>query len=235
MGIGLCAVGYSRGRTIMRELIVPDVHESIDRLNRILAMAGKVDHTYFLGDWFDTFQPPRVEDTARFLEENIGDPDKTFIWGNHDLPYAYPRVRGLRCSGFDEFKIPIIKHAMDLAISHFEFTCMTQGWRLSHAGIHPSFKKGFFKAIRKLNGQLADNQLPPLVRAGHCRGGNQRIGGITWLDWNDEFEPIPNLKQIVGHTRGNLPRQKGENWCLDTGLHHYAILEDGKVEIVGVP
>lgn len=33
-------------------------------------------------------------------------------------------------------------------------------------------------------------------------------GGITWLDWYHEFQPIPGLHQIVGHTVDICARAK---------------------------
>jgi hypothetical protein len=32
------------------------------------------------------------------------------------------------------------------------------------------------------------------------------VGGITWLDWTTEFQPVPGLHQIVGHTPGEFTR-----------------------------
>ena len=77
--------------------------------------------------------------------------------------------------------------------------------------------------------------LHPLLRAGWVRGGDQAKGGCTWLDWDEEFEDIPGVPQIVGHTIGKEPRWKGASLCLDTQLRHYAVIEDGKVTVKETP
>ena len=39
----------------MRTIIVPDAHEEISALEKLLAQAGTADATVFLGDFFDSF------------------------------------------------------------------------------------------------------------------------------------------------------------------------------------
>lgn len=224
-----------------RTLVIPDVHEDIDQVEKILNHAGwyggQIDHRVFLGDFFDTYgpKPDGVQRTAKFLEENIKCPNSTFIFGNHDLPYAYPLIRGLRCSGFDSFKLTIVAKAMELARQHFKLTTEVQGWRLSHAGFNDvtNVKLVDHEAMGAL-GELAGGRMPWLLRVGYSRGGDSPNGGVTWLDWDDEFVPVDGLKQIVGHTRHKEPQWKGDNLALDTGLHHYALIEDGKVTTVEV-
>lgn len=41
-----------------------------------------------------------------------------------------------------------------------------------------------------------------------------------------EFEAIPGLTQVFGHTRGNGIRQEGENFCIDC--------LDGKMEFLEI-
>lgn len=102
--------------------------------------------------------------------------------------------------------------------------------------------------------QLFAGGRPWLFKAGSARGGPEPVGGVTWCDWDQEFEPTPGLHQIVGHTpassvritmledrTGVITRQtlaldanegkdvnRGEsastNLCLDTRLRHVALL-----------
>jgi len=71
--------------------------------------------------------------------------------------------------------------------------------------------------------------------AGQARGGFARHSGIVWTDWNYEFEPIPGIAQICGHSNGRNIRQFGvvhpDNWCIDCHLNEYLIIENGKLEI----
>lgn len=97
-----------------------------------------------------------------------------------------------------------------------------------------------------------------LFAAGWDRGGFQRYGGITWGDWTN-FAPVNGINQIFGHTPHKIPEvliQKAGggytkrdvikqskypiiskenilsvNYDLDTALGHYAVIEDGKIDI----
>ena len=99
----------------------------------------------------------------------------------------------------------------------------------------------------------------PLFEAGWSRGGRQANGGMTWADWS-EFGPISGVNQIVGHTPHKVPEINIQfddgvvkrinaydwawnseklltrnvtslNFALDTHSHHFAIIEDGKVQL----
>ncbi len=89
--------------------------------------------------------------------------------------------------------------------------------------IKPATDEAFICANRNMQNSWLD--------AGLSRGGAQPVGGITWLDWRYEFDPIPDLNQIVGHTESHIPQSKNtdssENYCLDTRNAHIGILEDG--------
>lgn len=224
-----------------RTLVIPDVHEDIAQVEKILDHSGwyrgQIDHRVFLGDFMDTHKgyPGCEIQTASWLERNIECPNSTFLWGNHDLAYGFPLVGGLRCSGFDAFKLTIVAKAMALARQHFKLTTEVQGWRLSHAGFNDVTDVNLVDHEAKgALSELRGGRLPWLLRVGASRGGEANEGGVTWLDWDNEFEPVPGLKQIVGHTRHKEPQWKGDNLALDTGLHHYALVESGKVTTVEV-
>lgn len=95
-----------------------------------------------------------------------------------------------------------------------------------------------------------------LFSAGWDRGGLNKDGGINWVDW-DNFSPINGVNQIVGHSIRRVPQilvqYKGGGYIkqdvteyyknkssketlsisydLDTHLNHYAVIEDGVVDI----
>ena len=70
-------------------------------------------------------------------------------------------------------------------------------------------------------------------QAGRNRGGAENVGGLLWCDFN-EFEPIPGIQQVFGHTpkfSGGLRKGQGSlNWSIDTantnGVRHYATIQD---------
>lgn len=216
----------------MRTLIIPDIHENIEPVRRILDDECW-DDVVFLGDWFDRFstQPGDALSTARWLAANQADSRFRFIWGNHDLPYAFSH-RGLACSGHQyDLKCLLLYEGVAMR-SHFRLHTRVGRFLVSHAGFHHSFIGDYENlcagAIKAL--EAGDHRLPGVLGPGWARGGDQMVGGCTWLDWNDEFEPT-DTPQIVGHTIGKEPRWKGEALCLDTQLAHYAVYEDGDLTV----
>lgn len=113
----------------------------------------------------------------------------------------------------------------------------------------------------ELNKNLMEVFRPPeLFMPGWDRGGSCRYGGITWGDWSS-FGPVKGINQIVGHTPhyipeiliqrelGNITRHTADrfyslpinmskvtsiNFALDTHSEHYAIIEDGVVDIYDI-
>ena len=127
----------------------------------------------------------------------------------------------------------------------FKLAFQTQGWTMSHAGIVPQHiptgktLRGFvegeseliFENFRNLN--YPNNSI--LSAVGKCRGGSDRIGGLLWLDWNEEFFPsVETGNQVVGHTRVPTPDLKlikvgnvvVQAWNINTE-RHYGVLENG--------
>jgi hypothetical protein len=78
---------------------------------------------------------------------------------------------------------------------------------------------------------VRDGKINSWMDTGFARGGLQTVGGITWLDWHDEFEPVPHLNQIVGHTQLKYLEEKttenSKNYCLDTKNRHIGMLDNG--------
>jgi hypothetical protein len=168
--------------------------------------------------------------------------------GNHDIQYAFPLIRGLKCSGFAPEKQVSIDALIDRETWNKVLLHVRVGnFLLTHAGVHPTYANAVtglsdpqymidYEAavFSALNG----GQIHPLVMAGRSRGGMMPYGGLTWLDFR-EFEPVPGVNQIVGHTHSRYGevRQKVHedgssiNYCIDTGLKHVAVIENQKVMI----
>jgi len=87
------------------------------------------------------------------------------------------------------------------------------------------------------------NMYASAVCSGKITPGGKKGGGIVWLDFKQEFQPIEGLKQIVGHTYhkngrvnphhldGNLNPADCDNLCIDNGLNEYIVISNGKLEI----
>lgn len=205
----------------MRTLVIPDIHETPLKVRVILEM-NKYDQVIYLGDWFDSFTstPEGVKATKDLLNQELAKENRFFCWGNHDIHYG---DRGCRCSGFEQ---STYWQVADINFSKFQVAHEIDGWLLSHAGFRPETKNLIDKA---LNGE-SDDHVYSMV--GRARGGYDKFGGPLWLDWNHEFKPIPGIKQIVGHTPANEVRCLDGNYCLDTGLRHYGIIDNGSLLVI---
>lgn len=247
-------------------MIVPDVHENFERLIKILAKYPTL-WAVFLGDWFDTFAnhgAPTINTmlVAKWLRDNITNPLYTFLWGNHDLHYAFP-LNDLCCSGWNRNKLEIIRN-------HIGDT--DDGWKkfklhkwiefpnieflLTHAGLHPyllhpihGFGKNWLNEMTEetMYKVRYEKQVTSALTIGPGRESSSRarVGGIVWLDWKTEFMPIEGLNQIVGHTPGDHVRTKmlrndegvivSANYCLDTHLKHVILVfDDGTLQIESI-
>jgi hypothetical protein len=229
----------------MRTLVIADVHHRISAVDGMLTQAGKCDSVAWLGDWFDDFNdsPADAVRMAEWVACRMADhPEDIFLLGNHDSHYRFP-YRWNMCSGFGGEKLRAIEPIMRDRWDNFFLCAEVNGWLLSHAGFHRSLAD----PIRGLDPLwLVEQEGAALqqagagnphrwMQAGWYRGGDYPVGGPTWLDWDEEFEPIPGVNQIVGHTPHDEPKRKqiagSDNWCLDTHSAHFAVIENGVVTV----
>ena len=245
----------SAGKSI---LLCSDVHQNIDKLEYILEKE-KYDIFVHLGDEFDSFNYNSENDvtkTCDFIKKNIFKENYYFIWGNHTIQYLFDNHHTI-CSGYSREKNIFINDCFGSFLpairDKFLWYLWIDGFLCSHAGInHRSFP--FNQRISKpeittwLDDQV-NQAVPSLINggrhwlygAGEGRGGNQKIGGITWQDFRTEFEPIDGLKQIVGHSShnrvvnhysdGNLDLTTCENLDIDCHLNEYLLISNGKLQI----
>lgn len=231
-------------------LVIPDVHENLEFIERIMNRYGHIRKKVLLGDWLDSFEyhaNPLYH--LKTLYEILDNPDNDIVAGNHDIQYLFPKVKALGSSGWRQKNLDVLQetlseeHRIKWTKLHKWVRTKGKTWLLSHAGFHPTkIEHPVFgvteQYIELLTSgaieQLRLGQMSHLVAPGWRRGGHRdEIGGVTWLDWRD-FKPVAGINQIVGHTHGNLVREfrteDSENYCLDTGQRHVAIIEpDGKV------
>lgn len=235
----------------MRTIILGDIHNKIHLADEIINKEKNADQIVFIGDFFDDFDdtPEIAEKVAIWLKKSLQDPKRVHIWGNHDLPYAYPKnVQIMKCPGNTPEKIAAVKeHISGLDWLKLVFSVKVDNFLISHAGFH---EKIFSHPIHGVTENYIQEQCNlalecaksgiwcPFFGIGRARYGTSPIGGPLWLDWFSEFKPIPNINQIVGHTP--LPPktravhkfgENSENYCIDNELYAYAILQDGKLSI----
>lgn len=253
----------------MKTIIIPDVHQRVYNVKNILEKETNYDEVVFLGDWFDSFhEPPYVssfEETCeylRFLVSEHSNRDKfVFLLGNHDVQYIFLNNKSSHsaiqtpthyyCSGFTKNKAKKFRKVFfdnnckdSFFIKNFKLIHQTQGWTLSHAGVHECHipvNRDIKYLVDIMAKEAWENFRNPshqynwlISSVGWCRGGMDKVGGLLWQDWRYEFKPEIILgKQIVGHTTISQPTVLGEgsdieSWNFDTESH-YCVLNNGKV------
>jgi hypothetical protein len=222
-------------------LIIPDIHEKIHLADHIVSQFPNVSKRIWLGDYLDSFEyenrPDHWTAVCEWLDRTAQDPANILLAGNHDVHY-FCDIAAYKCSGYFTEKHQIVKQVLGhqwvnkLKWVHTE-TVNGELTLFSHAGLNPwlisphsVLNTQYFDNLNvhihsKLQAGIEDS----LLSAGRGRGGRGRIGGVTWQDWRTEFESIPDVRQVVGHSETQVPRWKGYNLCIDTQLTHVALFD----------
>lgn len=243
-------------------IIASDVHQRLSFYNIILEREKDFDFFVTLGDFFDNFNLPdnelifNVKNTCDWINSKLD--DDRFIWlaGNHDVSYiaSYnpshipPKMNWYYCSGWTRSKATEFnRHINPKWFSKIELCCAVGDFIVSHGGFHvdkflPQLDKK--ENIERLyqsweRDKLVFSKKPQhwIWEVGRYRGGMDRVGSPVWLDFFEEFKPIEDVKQIVGHTNSaanptcKTSKDGLENWCLDNEQSYYAVWENGKLEI----
>lgn len=223
-------------------LVIPDIHHKTLRAD-IIIRHEQPDKVIFLGDYFDDFGDSRhdAQDTANWLLSNIDNPNYIFLFGNHDISYSYSN-RWAKCAGYSQDKDIAINEIMNQYVwNKFKWFHFEENFLFSHAGVHLDLleskmgKGRSLSAIKDYLNKESSNAFEALAsgnkhwffQAGYIRGGCDKIGGLVWCD-KREFKGIPGLKQIVGHTPIDEPKNHEDVIFLDTHLNHYLLINDKK-------
>jgi len=217
----------------MKTLILPDIHTGYARAEAIISKE-KSNKILFLGDYFDAFYDTleQTQQTAEWLKRSLKDPKRIHLLGNHDLAYLN---QDFICSGFTENKLIVIKDTgVDLTkLIHYYWV---GDWLCTHAGLSNDFFNAYnYKGITvdKFLKELESDKdgKKRLYDCSSFRGGGDAFSGIVWCDYL-EFVDIPRVKQVFGHTKGEVRHKKNsdsEHYCIDSGLRSYCIY-DSKTE-----
>lgn len=184
------------------------------------------DHElWFLGDIIDSFvtHPPEQVRTLRVVFDYIRNGIARCVRSNHDWQYVEPRMR---CSGYNRetvrlFADPDLGNGLHDLVEPFIFEVIAgKSVLVSHAGLSAHVAEDALSDDEAAN--LTD--LPTLLREwardvdspyywiGRDRGGPDPVGGLLWCDWNREFEPIPGLIQVVGHSYSSHFQVNRKQW-----------------------
>ena len=219
----------------MKTLVVPDIHEQVEKLEKLSNFFEKWDTVVFLGDWFDTYGPRKHTSTARFLKERLDDKRYVFLLGNHDGHYAFQHA-GFLCSGFQwQTKEDLRTILGPEDWKRFRLFYQAGPFLLSHAGLRPETKHFIDEEMEALE-MAASGKFHRAFAAGWSRGGYEEFGGPTWLDWEKEFMPLVKRPQIVGHsqmnrvrTRMNTNAEGFSSYCIDDALKSLVVVHSSGV------
>jgi hypothetical protein len=208
----------------MDTYVVGDIHGRTEVVDYFVDIANQCSdvQVIFLGDFMDSFNRS-VDDQIRCLQKvlvaNQEHGRVRSVVGNHEISYMNPNVR---CSGYNgeaQGYFNLLKGAVTLC---FENYIWLDDILITHAGLSQRFLDE-----QKLTVEQALNHEMLWNKVGRARGGfSQGVGGIRWCDFQKEFEPVPGLRQIFGHTAGAGLRKRfsytrnnfeayNESWCID--------------------
>jgi hypothetical protein len=242
-------------------VIVADPHNDIQKLDSIIKRED-ADINICLGDWYDSFvydSPLDYEATTKYLRDTfLPDPRNYTLFGNHDIHYLYYNESAM-CSGYEEWKYRTIDDALGKdrgsVRNKFHWFIVLDDILLTHAGLdnrllppHLKTNTDIFNYLdsqtQQVSSKLISNDVHWFYQVGHSRGGRFKAGGIVWCDFDYEFSPIDDLRQIVGHTsqwetgrakqhitEGVMNIADANNICIDCHLNQYLVLTNGKLEL----
>jgi hypothetical protein len=247
-------------------LVIPDIHQNIGGFADLVLEAERDwEIVIFNGDYFDTFRTPDgaiiygVGATCEWIRERFEEFGDRAIWhvGNHDVAYLasynknYINTKSNSdyfCSGWSKSKAKTFNKDIDPKWVESLKLCTQIGDDIvvSHAGFHTSHFKPFMSEldnIQRLSDDWDKTKHHFMFEAGHwiwdvgaCRMGLSDVGSPVWLDWNYEFVPLDEVRQVVGHTTINskIKREKKngiglKNYCIDCMQMSYAIIQNGVI------
>src|SRR5262245_12396458 len=132
------------GQAGRRWLILPDIHDQIQKANRIIERQPH-DCLLLLGDFFDSTRAgvTHAADTAKQVKKWLNAPETICLLGNHDMSYGWGGMnRRLICPGYHADKRVVINGTVTTSDwqkfrLHIWIESEKESWLVSHAGIHP--------------------------------------------------------------------------------------------------
>lgn len=239
----------------MKTLVLGDTH---GRSTWKLAVhQEKPDRVIFMGDYFDSFDIPGVEQIDNFKQiikykEDNPQIEVVLLIGNHDHHY-FPEVGYTGTSGYQSGIAPSITQVIDENRNHLQMAYGFKDYLFTHAGVSPVFMDGRFRA----DGWSKDTIVVDLNELFRYKPKAFEFSGLDGYGDNTTQTPIwirpralmqankkheKGLKkdyiQIVGHTEmrrldleGSDKFTGGRYYFIDTmgTSGQYLIIEDDKL------
>ncbi len=138
------------------------------------------------------------------------------IFGNHELSYLMPERHN--CSGYDPGRAQIMEAYRPELLELFKPFLLIEDVLVTHAGLTKRIWDIYKVTKKELPQVLSEwfyDSRSPMHWIGRIRGGLNPIGGPFWCHFPDEFEEIPEIRQVFGHTAGDKIRRQGNSYCID--------------------
>jgi len=200
-------------------IIIPDVHGR-DFWRWTVAQRKEEDALIFLGDYLDPYEDEWIywSDAYKGLLDIIAlkreNPEKVvLLFGNHDLHYLYPSLRGSRYNEYQAEKIrKTFVDNMDCFQMAAECEIDEQRYLFTHAGVNRAWLEKYVDVFGPAEQVTADtfNRMmfkEAFVKAlgdvSSLRWGKNRAGSMVWADveefeWNEAR--LSGVIQVFGHT-----------------------------------
>ena len=195
-------------------------------------LAACHERKIFIGDYLDSYIANPAQQMSA-LETIVGMAERgeaLLLLGNHEASYLGPM--GLRATGFNSITAALlipVQRRLERVLRPFAYHEASRTL-FTHAGVTREMWESYRLTFENLATKLHEWSLDfssPYFFIGNTRGGFDPLGGPLWCDWHDEFEPVPGLTQVIGHTSsfhknawrdgdriGNL-RLRENNWNID--------------------
>ena len=201
----------------METLVIGDLHGRFDVAEEAIAGALRgVDYqkAVFVGDYLDSYTEGSERQIRTLLSVMGGSqsyPDKVEgLLGNHEISYV---TEESICSGYDHTtQIMVNAIGCDNIKKVLKSYTYVGQYLVTHAGVSQSLLRAQKMTLEEYLTSGEHNQI------GRARGGYDPVGGLRWCDFNKEFLPIPDVRQIFGHTHYTFYddfKVSGENYNID--------------------
>ncbi len=207
----------------MSTLICGDLHGRLEIAETLLA--DPLNEVVFVGDLLDSRKEPIGKQIALLeliLDACAQRENVTCLMGNHERSYLDEHMI---CSGFKPATFIGVHPLSSKIRSTFKLFTRVGEFLVTHAGVSSAWLPEGLTSVEQVVQYLCSAPDERLDAVGRARGGREVCGGPYWCDYWEEFQPIPFIKQVFGHSasrptgeRPGIVTKDGMNYnvdCLD--------------------
>ena len=238
----------------MKTIVLGDTHGRSTW--KLITHLEQPDRVIFIGDYFDSFNIPAVDQMFNFNEiiayKESGKAEVIMLIGNHDHHY-YPEIGNTGTSGYQYGAAAGISKMIDENKKHLQMAYSFDNFLFTHAGVSPVFMDQIFgedgwekdDVVELLNEKMTYQPKAFEFNGMEPSGDNQsqtpiwiRPRSLMSVNKKHEKGLKKDYIQIVGHTEmreldlvGSDKFTGGRYYFIDTldTSGQYLIIEDGKL------